>query len=120
MRQAQAVTSRPADRDAVLGCVVAVACGLAFLVFVALPVHLADLEVPAALEGLWFVGLLVGAFLGPVATGLAAFASGSALLHRGPALPRRARRLHVSTLVVSAALLVAYVASAGALRTWLD
>lgn len=120
MRQVQAATTRQADRDAVLGSAVAVACGVAFLVFVALPVHVAGLEVPAALDGLWVAGFLVGAFLGPVAAGLAAFVSGSALLSRGPALTRRARRLHVSTIALSTVLLLAYVASAGALRTWLD
>jgi len=116
----QAATPRQAEQDAVLCCAVAVACSLAFLVFVALPVHVDALEIPVALEGLWPLGLLVGAFLGPVAAGLAAVISGSVLRARGPGLTRRARRLHWSTITVSTVLLVAYVASSSALRTWLD
>ncbi|MFC7491238.1 MULTISPECIES: hypothetical protein [unclassified Knoellia] len=120
MPRAQASTAREAEHDAELCCAVAVACSLAFLVFVALPVHADALEIPVALEGLWPVGLLVGAFLGPVAAALAAFASASVLWGHGPRLTQRARRLHCSTIMVSTVLLVAYVASSSALRTWLD
>ena len=103
-----------------LSCAVAVACSLAFLMFVALPVHVDALEIPVALEGLWQMGFLVGAFLGPVAAGLAAFLSGVALGARGPGLTQRARRVHCGTITVSTVLLVAYVANSSALRTWLD
>lgn len=120
MPHAQAATPRQAEHDAVLGGAVALGCSLAFFVFVALPVHADTLQIPAALDGVWFAGFLVGAFLGPVAAGLAAFASGSALWARGPSLTQRTRRLHVGTIAVSVVLLVAYVASSAALRTWLD
>ena len=113
-------TTRQAEHDALLTCAVAVACTLSFLVFVALPVHVDALEVPVALEGLWPLGFLFGAILGPVAAGLAAFVSGSVLRDRGAALTRRARRLHCSTIALSTALLAAYVANSSALQTWLD
>ena len=116
----QALTPRQAERDAVLACAVATVCSLAFLAFVALPIHADAAEVPAALEGLWSLGFLVGAFLAPVAAGLAAFVSGSVLRVRRSTLTARARRLHWSTIALSTALLVAYVGSASALRTWLD
>ena len=114
------MTPREQERDAALGCAVAIACSLAFVVFVALPVHVDGLELPVALEGIWQVGFLVGAFLGPVGAGLAAFVGASALVSRGPDLTRTARRLHATTLAVCVALLVAYVANASALRVWLD
>ncbi|MFW5474883.1 hypothetical protein ACOCJ5_16350 [Knoellia sp. CPCC 206450] len=120
MASARAATSRQAEHDAVLGCAVAVTCGLAFLIFVAVPVRVGALEVPVALEWLWHVGFLVGAFLGPVGAGLAAYASGVALWTGGPDLTRRARWLHRSTVTMSVVLLVAYVANASALRLWLD
>jgi hypothetical protein len=120
MPRPQAATSHQAENDALLTCAVALACGLAFVVFVAIPVHADALEVPVALAGLWPLGFLVGAFLGPVAAGLAAFVSLSALWARGPALTQRARRLHLSTIALSTILLVAYISSSGALQTWLD
>ena len=120
MPGAEAATPRQAEHDAMLSCAVAMACSMFFLVFVALPVRVDALEIPVALEGLWRMGFLVGAFLGPVAAGLAAFVSGSELRARGPALTRRARRLHCSTITLSTVLLVAYLANSSALRTWLD
>lgn len=120
MARAQGATTRQAELDAELCCAVTVACSLAFLVFVVVPVHGDALELPVALEGLWPVGFLVGAFLGPVAAGLAAFISASALRARGAGLTRRARHLHWSTILVSTMLLVGYVVSSSALRTWLD
>ncbi|SDO70034.1 hypothetical protein SAMN04489867_0356 [Pedococcus dokdonensis] len=120
MPRVQVATASPAERDAVLTCAVAVVCAVAFLVFVGVPVHSGTLAVPEALEAVWVVGLLVGAFLGPVAGGLAAFVSGAALVAGGPALTQRARRLHWSTIAVSALLLVAYVSHSHALQTWLD
>ncbi|MDT0214916.1 hypothetical protein Q9R29_13560 [Rothia sp. ARF10] len=120
MASARVSTSRQAEHDAALGCAVAVACGLAFLTFVAVPVRVEALEVPVAFEGLWQVGFLVGAFLGPVGAGLAAFASVRALWAREPDLSSRVRWLHRSTVTVSVVLLVAYVANASALRVWLD
>jgi hypothetical protein len=120
MPGAQAATVAQGGHDAVLSCAVAMACGLAFLVFVALPLRVDAFEIPVAVEGLWRIGFVVGAFLGPVAAGLAAFVSGSVLRDRGPALTWRARRLHCSTITLSTVLLVAYVANSSALRTWLD
>jgi hypothetical protein len=120
MSRAQAATPRQAEHDALLTCAVVLACSLAFLVFVALPVHVDALEIPVALEGVWPLGFLVGAFLGPVAAGLAAFVSGSVLRSQGPALTRRARRLHCGTIALSTVLLAAYIANSSALRTWLD
>lgn len=111
---------REAEGDALLTCVVAATCGLGFLVFVALPVQADPVDVPVALEAVWTVGFLVGAFLGPVAAGLAAFISASVLGARGSMLTRRARILHWGTIGLSAGLLVTYVASSAALRTWLD
>ncbi len=120
MSRAQALTPRQAEHDALLTCAVAMACSVAFVVFVALPVHVDSREIPVALEGLWPLGFLVGAFLGPVAAGLAAFVSGSVLRAREPTLTRRARRLHWITIAVSTVLLAVYVANSSALRTWLD
>lgn len=116
----QAWTPRQAERDAVLTCAVATVCAVAFLAFVALPIRSDAVEVPAALEGPGPLGFLVGALIAPVAAGLAAFVSGSALQARRSTLTLRARLLHWSTIALSTALLVAYVASSSALRTWLD
>jgi hypothetical protein len=116
----QTPTPREAEHDAILTCAVATACSLAFLVFVALPLHADALEIPVALEGLWPIGVLAGAFLGPVAAGLSAFISGTVLLARGPTLTRRAWALHWSTIALSTVFLVAYIANSSALRTWLD
>ena len=116
----QALTPRQAERDAVLACAVATVCCLAFLAFVAVPIHADAVEVPDALEGLSPLGFLVGAVFAPLAAGLAAFVSGSGLRARRSTLTQRARRLHWSTIALSTVLLVAYVGSSSALQTWLD
>ena len=115
-----AATSRQGERDAVLGCAVAMACSVTFVVFVGLPVHVDAWEVPGAFQGLWQLGFVLGAFLGPVAAGVAASLSGTVLWSRGEDLTRRARQLHWTTVGLSVLLIVAYVASSGPLRTWLD
>ncbi|GAA2164135.1 hypothetical protein [Humibacillus xanthopallidus] len=116
----QALTPRQAERDAVLTCAVAAVSTVAFLAFVALPIHADALETPAAVDGPSPLGFLIGALFAPVAAGLAAFVSGAALRARRPTLTPRARRLHWSTIVLSTALLVAYASDSSALRTWLD
>ena len=113
-------TTRQGELDAVLTFAVATGCAVAFVAFVAGPVHVRTLDIPLALEGIWQVGMLVGAFLGPVAAGVAAYISACSLYARAPGLTPGARRLHYSTIGVSLGLLVAYVANAGALRVWLD
>ena len=116
----QAWTPRQKERDAVLTCAVAALCALAFVTFLALPIDSDAVEIPATLQVLGPLAFLFGALLAPVAAGLAAFVSGSALQARRSTLTRRARRLHWTTIALSTTLLLAYVASSSALRTWTD
>lgn len=116
----QALTPRQDERDALLSCAVATVCSLAFWAFVARPIHADAMEAPGTLDDLSPLGFLVGALLAPVAAGLAAFVSGSVLRAHRSTLTPRARWLHWSTIALTTALLVAYVGSTSALRTWVD
>ncbi|MGG5257104.1 hypothetical protein [Phycicoccus avicenniae] len=116
MALAPARVDRQAERDAGLGLAVAGLSASAFVVLVALPLHVDA----ATFVGAGPLGFVLGAVLAPVAAGLAACSSGAALSSSWSDLTRRARCLHVTTIAVGAVLAAGYVASSGALRTWLD
>lgn len=101
-----------ATSDARLACCVAAAALVAFTSLVALPVHVTDLRLPSGVDAVWLLAGQLTLLLGPVVAGLAAYASVVALWSRGDALPASARRLHLVTLLVAAALF------AGLVSTW--
>lgn len=102
-----------ATSDARLACCVAAAALVAFTSLVALPVHVTDLRLPPGVDALWVVGGQLTLVLGPVAAGLAAYASLAALWSRRYALPASARRLHLLTLLATGVLFVGLVSTWG-------
>ena len=111
-----------ATADARLGLGVAAACVLAFGAFVVLPVYVADLRLPAGLDSVWALCGMLAMVLAPVAAGLAAYASLRALWVGGDALTAAARRLHLVTLLLVAALFLVLVSAwgSGVVSWWQD
>jgi hypothetical protein len=109
-------------RDARLTAGVAAACLAAFAVFVVVPSSVAELELPPGLDGVWLMGGLLTLVMGPVVAGLCGYVSFAALWAHGDVLSARARRLHLLTLVLVAAVWLGLVSSWGSdvVSWWLD
>jgi hypothetical protein len=115
-----ALGEREATADARLGVVTALVCAVAYVTLVALPLRGDGWAVPTAVAGPWAVATALALYVSPVAAGLAAYASVTALaLHRGR-MPVAVRRLHVLTLTLSTTQLALCVATLGAAQLWLD
>jgi hypothetical protein len=97
-------------------------CVAAFAVFVVVPPSVDDFAPPAGLDGVWALGGLLTIVLGPVAAGLCAFFSLSALWTHRDAMPASSRRLHLVTLVLVAAVWVGFLSGWGSsvVAWWLD
>ena len=108
--------------DARLTVQVAAACVAAFAVFVVVPASVAGFAPPAGLDGVWMVGGLLTIVLGPVVAGLCAFASLGTLWLHGQVLSADARRLHLVTLLLVAAVWLGFVSTwgSGVMSWWLD
>ena len=100
-----------ADARLALGVAAASAAGLGL--FVLLPLAAGAEWPPPGLDLVWLLGSLATVFLGPLAAGLAGWASLVALWTHGAVLPTRVRRLHLVTLVVVAAYAAALAAAWG-------
>jgi hypothetical protein len=108
--------------DARLTVQVAAACVAAFAVFVVLPASVAEFALPPGLDAVWLVGGLLTIVLGPVVSGLCGFASMGALWMHGAVLSTTARRLHLVTLLLVAAVWLWFVSTwgSGVTSWWLD
>ena len=97
------------------------ACVAAFGTFVMLPYYASESWVPEGIGPFWMLGMIFSIVLGPVAAGMAGYASFIALWMHGDTLPTGARRLHLVTLLVALAFL-AFFATWGtsALSGWAD
>jgi hypothetical protein len=115
-----AVGEREVTADARLGVVTALACAVAYTTLVALPLRGDGWAVPTALAGPWAVATALALYVSPVATGLAAYASVTALAVHRERMPVAVRRLHLLTLALSATQLALCVATLGAAQLWLD
>ena len=111
-----------ADADARLVFGIAMASALAIGAFVVVPYAVTDLWLPAGLDAVVALGGVLTLVLGPVAAGLSAYASFLALWVKGDDLPTSARRLHLLTLLVAAALFLGLVSAwgSGVMSWWLD
>ena len=114
--------SRRVAGDARLGFALATGSAVAFATLVLLPFHATDLALPAAADLVWALGAPFAVLLGPVVAGLSAYASFAALWSHGGTLPASSRRLHLLTLLVTAAFLLTLVSPWGtdAVSWWLD
>jgi hypothetical protein len=94
----------------------------AFAVFVVVPSSFAAFTLPPGLDGVWAMGGLLTIALGPVVAGLCGYVSFAALWLSGGVLPARSRRLHLTTLLLVAAIWLGLVSSWGSdiLSWWLD
>ena len=111
-----------AGGDARLTVGVAAGCVVAFVVFVVLPYRFAGFAPPAGVDAVWAVGGLLTIVLGPVVAGLAGYVSLAALWVDGDVLSTTARRLHLVTLLLVAAVWVGLVSNGGSamMAWWLD
>jgi hypothetical protein len=111
-----------ARADARLGLVVAAACAVAHGALVVLPYYVTDQWLPSGIDAVWALGAMLTVVLGPVAAGLAGYASFMALWLHGDALTPASRRLHLITLLLVAVLFVAIGSAWGThvASWWLD
>ena len=92
-----------AASDARLAVGVAAGCATGLLAFGLLPYAAGEEWRPPGLDLVWMLGGVAVLLLGPLAAGLAGWASLVALWARGDVLPTRVRRTHLVTLVLVAA-----------------
>ena len=86
-----------------------------------LPAYASEVTVPSSLGALWMLGTIMSVVLGPLAAGLAGYASFVALWLHGGALPTSARRLHLVTIVVAVVFLALFMTvGADILAGWSD
>jgi hypothetical protein len=106
--------------DASLTLGVAVASAVALGLFVLLPGS-SGFDPPVGLDVLWALGAVAAVLLAPVAAGLAAYVSLTALVPYGGRLPASVRRLHLLSLAVAVTFFVGLVLAwwSGSLA-WLD
>jgi len=109
-------------RDARLTATAAALCLASFAVFVVVPVSVDVFALPAGVDAVWAAGGLLTIVLGPVVAGLCGYVSFAALWVHGDVLPPGARRLHLVTLVVVAAVWLALLSAwgSGVISWWLD
>ena len=105
------VRDEEAASDARLAFGVAAACATGLSAFVLLPFTAGEDWLPPGLDLLWMLAGVLVVVLGPLAAGLAGWASLVALWSRGDVLPTRARRLHLLTLLLVATYAVGLAAS---------
>lgn len=116
----QTLEIRRTSADARLGLGVALGSVAAFLLFVVAPFHVPSLGELPGVETLWFLGSVTAIILGPVCAGLSAWASLVALWTRGDSLTTNARRQHLVTMALAAALFISLVSPWGMeLTAWL-
>jgi len=110
-----------AASDARLACGVAASCAGALGAFVLLPHAVGEERLPSGLGLLWGLGAVATVLLGPVAAGLAGWASLVTLWVSGDVLTARTRRTHLVTLLLVAAYAVALAAAwAAGVLAWLS
>jgi hypothetical protein len=108
--------------DARMTAGVAAACVAAFAVFVVLPASVTAFALPPGLDAVWALGGLLTIVLGPVVAGLCGFVSLGALWLHGDVVSTAARRLHLVTLLLVAAVWIGFVSTwgSGVVSWWLD
>lgn len=99
----QRAASNAAAADARLVVGVAAACAIGFAACVLLPYAVGEEWLPPGLDLFWMLGGAAVVLLGPVAAGLAGWASLTTLWARGDVLTTRVRRMHLVTLLLVAA-----------------
>jgi len=109
-------------RDARLTATIATACLAALAVFVVVPASVAVSALPPGFDAVWATGGLLTIVLGPVVAGLCGYVSFAALWTHGGVLPSRSRHLHLSTLLLVAAVWLALLSTwgSGVVAWWLD
>ena len=114
MKSQLVVANARTEADARWALSLATGTAIAYGVFAAWPVFLTDPRWLFGLDALWGVAGFFTVLLGPLAAAMAAYWSFLALWVHGAELSVRARQMHVLTLLVVAALLVAMVSPWGA------